>query len=98
MSETLPPSPPSSFDPVWEEIFRAQEWGRYPDAYVVRFVARNFYARERRTVRLLDVGSGPGASTWYMAREGFAVAAIDGSAAALARLEQRLPGGQLATD
>jgi SAM-dependent methyltransferase len=82
---------PSSFDPVWEEIFRAREWGRYPDAHVVRFVARHFYARaDRRATRLVDIGSGPGASTWYVAREGFSVAAIDGSPAAIERLRQRL--------
>jgi SAM-dependent methyltransferase len=88
-----------SFDPVWEEIFRTQEWGKYPDTYVIRFVARHFYrAPDRKKVHLLDLGSGPGASTWYLAREGFSVAAIDGSATAIERLKARLADERLAAD
>src|SRR5581483_1538962 len=89
----------SSFDPVWEEIFRTQEWGKYPDAYVIRFVARGFYkAADRRKVRLLDLGSGPGATAWYLAREGFSVSAIDGSATAIERLGKRLAAEHLEAD
>lgn len=72
-------------------MFQRQSWGKYPPEHVVRFVAQKFYAvRERSSVRLLDLGSGPGASTWFMAREGFAVAAIDGSASAIQQLTERL--------
>jgi SAM-dependent methyltransferase len=81
----------NSWDPTWEEVFRKQEWGKYPPEYVIRFVARNWYkAPDRKAVRLLDVGSGPGANTWFMAREGFSVSAIDGSATGIAQLQQRL--------
>ena len=80
-----------SWDPVWESVFRSQEWGKYPPEYVVRFVARRWYQVSRRSeVRLLDLGSGPGACAWYMAREGFSVSAIDGSPTAIAQLARRL--------
>ena len=86
-------------DPVWENLFRRQEWGKYPPEHVVRFVARNWYtAADRKAVRLLDVGSGPGANTWFMAREGFSVSAIDGSATGIARLQQRLAAEGLNAD
>src|SRR5690348_6213732 len=80
-----------SWDPVWESVFRSQEWGKCPPEYVVRFVARRWYQVSlRREVRLLDLGSGPGACAWYMAREGFSVSAIDGSPTAIAQLAERL--------
>jgi SAM-dependent methyltransferase len=88
-----------SFDPVWEEIFRAQEWGKYPPEHVIRFVARNFYkAPDRKAVKILDLGSGPGANAWYVAREGFACSAIDGSATAIERLKARLAVDRLEVD
>lgn len=84
---------------TWDAVFREQEWGRYPSEHVVRFVARNYYsAADRGAVRLLDLGSGPGASTWFMAREGFSVSAIDGSPTAIARLRARLAAEKLNAD
>ncbi|MEP6669679.1 MAG: class I SAM-dependent methyltransferase [Chthoniobacter sp.] len=68
-----------SWDPIWERIFSTQEWGKYPPEQVIRFVARNFYkAPDRKQVKLLDLGGGTGACTWFMAREGFDVSSIDG--------------------
>jgi SAM-dependent methyltransferase len=89
----------SSWDPAWEQVFRTQEWGKYPPEHVIRFVARAFYsAPDRKAVRLLDLGSGTGACTWFMAREGFSVSAIDGSATAIGRLETRLSADGLTVD
>ena len=83
----------------WEATFRTQSWGRYPAEHVVRFVARTFgQAPDRAAVRLLDLGSGPGASTWFMAREGFSVSAIDGSPTAIAQLGERLAAEHLVAD
>jgi SAM-dependent methyltransferase len=92
-------SPPQSYDPVWDAKFRVQEWGKYPPEHVIRFVARNFYARpDRKAVRLLDLGCGPGANTWFMAREGFSVSAIDGSPTAIEQLTARLKKEGLTAD
>lgn len=91
-----------SWDPVWEKVFSSQAWGKYPGEDLIRFVARNFYgASDRGAVRLLEVGCGPGANLWFMAREGFAVYGIDGSQTAIdqarTRLDTECPGwkGQL---
>ncbi len=75
----------SSWDPVWEQVFQQQPWGKYPDESFIRFVARNFYKRQRPQTKLLEVGCGPGANVWFMAREGFDVYAIDASATAVER-------------
>lgn len=86
-----------SWDPVWEQVFRSQAWGKYPGEDLIRFVARNFYqAPDRHAVRILEVGCGPGANLWFLAREGFNFCGVDGSAAAIeqaaARLDAECPG------
>jgi len=88
-----------SWDPVWEAIFAGRTWGRYPPEHVIRFVARTFAdSPDRRSVPLLDVGCGPGACSWFMAREGFAVSAIDGSPTAIELLGARCAAEQLTVD
>jgi SAM-dependent methyltransferase len=80
-----------SWDPVWEQIFSTQAWGRYPSEDLIRFVARNFYqVPDRRRVRIAEVGCGPGANLWFMAREGFSVYGIEGSSAAVEQARKRL--------
>jgi len=76
---------------VWDEVYREHRWGRHPPEEVLRFVARNFYAApDRKDVRLLEVGCGPAATLWYLAREGFSAFGLDGSAVALEKAAQRL--------
>lgn len=89
----------SGWDPVWEEIFGSREWGKYPPEHVIRFVARNFYrVPDRKNVRLLEVGCGPGANVWFMAREGFTVSGIDGSSTAIKQAIKRLSREGLTAD
>ena len=91
-----------SWDTTWEEVYQRQPWGKYPGEDLIRFVARNFYRMpDRGAVKILEVGCGPGANLWYMAREGFSVYGIDGSRTAIemarGRLDAECPGwkGQL---
>src|SRR5258706_7684234 len=75
----------------WDNVFTVNRWGRYPPEELVRFVARNFYqASDRSAVRLLEVGCGPAANLWYIAREGFSAYGLDGSAVALEKAKLRL--------
>lgn len=80
-----------SWDPVWEEIFRSREWGKYPPEELVRFVARRYYSvPNRSSVRILELGCGPGGGpSWFLAREGFAVSGIDGSPTAIDQARAR---------
>lgn len=88
-----------SWDPVWEQIFSSREWGKYPPEHLVRFVARNFYrVPDRKQVRLFELGCGPGANVWFMAREGFTVSGIDGSATAIEQATDRLSREGLTAD
>jgi SAM-dependent methyltransferase len=81
-----------TWDPVWEKIFKERDrWGKYPPLELVRFIAGNYYAiPDRRSVRILEIGCGPGGGpAWYIAREGFSFFGIDASATALEKARQR---------
>lgn len=89
----------STWDPLWEKLFQSREWGKYPPEHVIRFIARNFYgAAERRKIRLMEIGCGPGANIWFMTREGFTVSGIDGSSTAIQQARQRLAKEGLTAD
>lgn len=80
-----------AWDLIWEEVFQTQEWGKYPSEDLIRFIARNYYAKSnRKEVKILEVGCGTGANLWYIAREGFTVYGIDGSETAVKRAQNRL--------
>lgn len=87
-----------SWDGAWEKVFNDQEWGKYPAENLIRFVARNFYKKDRKTVKILEVGCGPGANIWYLAREGFDVSGLDGSKTAIEQAKSRLSKEGLKAD
>jgi SAM-dependent methyltransferase len=80
-----------SWDPVWEQIFRTRDWGRYPPEELIRFIARYFFAvPDRKQIKILELGCGTGANLWFLSREGFDPYGIDGSETAIAKAHQRL--------
>lgn len=90
-----------SWNPLWETVYQSRSWGQYPGEDVIRFVAGHFYkVPDRSAVRLLEVGCGSGANLWFMAREGFCVHGVEGSATAARlateRLDRECPGWQQA--
>ncbi len=81
---------------IWDQIFKTTEWGRYPSTPLIRFIARNFYHHtDRNAVKILEIGSGPGANLWFLAREGFKVYGIDGSPAACEKAISKLKNDNL---
>jgi ubiquinone/menaquinone biosynthesis C-methylase UbiE len=85
----------NSWDPIWEEVFTSQEWGKYPGESLIQFVARNFYKLDRKKIKLLEVGCGTGANIWYMSRENFDVYGIDGSKSAIEIATKRIADERL---
>lgn len=74
---------------LWDPIMKTRQ-AAYPSELLVRFVARNYYAvPDRSRVKFLDIGSGGGANSWYLAHQGFDVTALDSSISALASLKHR---------
>ena len=75
---------------LWDEIYQSNEWGKYPPVPVIRFIAKNFYKdKNRKEIKILELGSGTGANLWFCAREGFSVYGIDGSLTAVSRMLER---------
>lgn len=79
------------WNPGWDDVFRAKEWGKYPPEELVRFVGRNYFnVPNRKAVRFLEIGCGAGANLLFLAQEGFDSTGLDGSGLALERANQRL--------
>ena len=84
-------SPPAEdagegFDRRWESaVYGAgRHLNLYPHSAVVSFVLRRYAALPQRAeVRILEVGCGAGNNVWFLAREGFSAAGIDGSRTAI---------------
>lgn len=81
---------PYSWDPIWDEVFKSTEWGKYPSESLIQFIARNFYKSERVEIRILEVGCGTGANLWYISREGFQAYGVDGSDVAIKKASDRM--------
>jgi SAM-dependent methyltransferase len=84
-------APLRNFDPTWEQKYASGHSQRAPWDIAVSFVFR--YApedRQRRQVKILEVGCGTGSNLWFAAREGFSVSGIDASASAIAEARLRL--------
>ncbi|GEP89437.1 Methyltransferase domain-containing protein [Chitinophaga terrae (ex Kim and Jung 2007)] len=79
-----------SWDPIWDNVFLNQEWGKYPSESVIQFIARNFYKKDRKAIKILEVGCGTGANIWFISREGFQTYGIDGSSVAIDVATKRL--------
>lgn len=88
-------------DPVWEaEIYsRGKHLNLYPFDAVVSFLFR-WHPRDkaRDQIRILEIGCGAGNNLWFAAREGFQVAGIDGSAAAVEFAKNRFAKEGLSGD
>ncbi|MBO9731733.1 MAG: class I SAM-dependent methyltransferase [Chitinophaga sp.] len=72
-----------SWDPIWDNVFANQEWGKYPSESLIQFIARNYYKANRPRVKILEVGCGTGANIWFISREGFDTYGIDASKVAI---------------
>jgi ubiquinone/menaquinone biosynthesis C-methylase UbiE len=88
----------SSWDPIWENVYKDNIWGKYPGESLIQFVARNYYNKIRPNVKILEVGCGPGANIWFLAKENFLAYGIDGSQTAIQQASQRLYSENLKAD
>ena len=99
-SEVSPSDAPKSFDPVWDQIYQAGgHANRYPWDAVVSFVFRH-RPRDKASAdtSVVEIGCGTASNLWFAAREGFRVAGIDASAAAISVAKQRFTGDGLEGD
>jgi SAM-dependent methyltransferase len=74
---------------AWDALYAQNpRWNRYPSEELAGFIARMF--PDPAGLNALEVGCGPGANLWFLAREGFNVAGIDGSTTAINAARDRL--------
>ncbi len=75
----------------WDKIFKDNEWGKYPCEELIRFISRKFHvSKNRKIIKILEVGCGAGANIWFLSREGFDVYGVDGSKYALKKAQKLL--------
>jgi ubiquinone/menaquinone biosynthesis C-methylase UbiE len=80
-----------AWDPIWEKIYQSRELGKYPPEELIRFMAKNYYpTKNRKKIKVLEIGFASGANIWFLAREGFNVYGIDGAPSAIKVTESRL--------
>ena len=72
-------------DPIWEKIFSKREWGIYPYEEVVKFYKLN-NSKFKKKPQVLDIGAGMGANSWFMAKEGGNITALEGSKSAIKKI------------
>ncbi len=77
-----------TFDDRWNEVHESRNWGKYPAEELVRFMSRSYPPAVRQQTRVLDLGCGTGANTWFLSREGFSTFAFDGAYSALPRARE----------
>jgi 2-polyprenyl-3-methyl-5-hydroxy-6-metoxy-1,4-benzoquinol methylase len=58
---------------VWDKQYREKGYFiKYPDEDLIRFMVKHFYnAPDRKKIKILDLGSGVGRNTIYLAKEGY---------------------------
>lgn len=67
----------------------------YPNESLIQFVASRYFGmplRQRREIRVLEVGCGAGSNLWMMAKDGLQVYGLDSSATAIELAAAHLQG------
>src|SRR3989339_321181 len=67
------------FEKLYKEKGLASQ-RRYPNEALIQFLAANYFnlsPKERKKIKILELGCGSGANLWMMAKEGFDVYGID---------------------
>ena len=82
------------WDDHWDALYAEQGFrAKYPDEYVVRFTAGNFFKikfQDRTQIKVLDLGCGPGRHVIFLAKEGFSAFGIEGAASAIRLCQDKL--------
>jgi SAM-dependent methyltransferase len=83
-----------SWDKRWDRVYSEQGFrGKYPDEFVVRFVAGKFFRlpmNKRKQIRILDLGCGPGRHVIFLSQEGFQAYGIEASPSAVKLCKAKL--------
>lgn len=88
-----------SYDTTWDQLYGGGHFARAPYDFVMSFIYRRApRGVARNQVRVMEVGCGAANNLWFAALEGFSVAGLDGSDAAIAEGNRRLAQAKLQGD
>ena len=83
----------------WNKVFKKKKWGEYPSEHLVRFVAKNYYQyKNKKKIRVLEIGCGTGANIKYLCEKGFDVYGLDYSNIAIIRAKKYLNKNKLSAN
>lgn len=90
----------SSDSQLWNELHKDRmPDDTWPTDDMIRQIARHFFkVPDRRALRALDLGCGSGPMTWFLAKSGFTVSAIDGAASAVENCRRRMERERLSAE
>lgn len=76
---------------VWDKQYHEKGYFiKYPDENLIRFMAKYFYdAPDRKGIKILDIGSGVGRNTIYLAKEGFSAFGVEATYSGIEISERR---------
>lgn len=81
----------ASYDEIWNSVYGSGRFPRAPYDFVMSFIYRRApKGVERKQVRVFEVGCAAANNLWFAALEGFSVAGVDGSEAAIEEGRRRL--------
>ncbi len=80
----------TTFDTQWEKVHQEKKWGKYPAEELVRFMSRTYRNEDCSKIKVLDLGCGAGAGTWFLCEEGFQTYGTDGSETAIKTAQDNL--------
>lgn len=77
---------------VWDKQYREKGYFiKYPDENLIRFMAKYFYnTPDRKKVKILDIGSGVGRNTIYLAKEGYSAFGLEATDSGIEVSKKRL--------
>ena len=74
----------------WDKIFKKSKFSLYPSEDIIRFISRYTNKNNSNSIKVLEIGCGPGSNLWFLSREGFSVSGIDISTVAISKAREKL--------
>ena len=70
---------------MWNKQYRERGYFiKYPDENLIRFMAKHFYnVPDRKRIKILDLGSGVGRNTIYLAKEDYSAFGVEATASGI---------------
>ncbi len=72
----------------WNKIFKKKDWGEHPAEDLVRFFKKLKKKKNKKRIKILEIGCGTGGNLWFLGKEKIYFDAIDISNIALKKVNK----------